>query len=298
MDFYTYIHSVGIGKKINRDLTYEESKDMMHQILDKQAHPEQISAFLLGWRLKPESTTEFKGAIDACSTYIKSTSIKNSIELGYPFDGKVKNPYLFPLIAKILEQSDLNLVLVGDNVTSVKDGTTVKDICTQTDTNKNLHYFDRKDFFKQMHELTPTRMRLGLRTGLNTLEKLTGVASSEFGVTGVFHKPYVQKYVEIFGDKYKRLAIIKGNEGTPELFSKSRMWLAEDSNIQEIIIDPAYYGINYKRSQERISKEESFSLLQNPSDELLKLAKLNAAILLFTANKADNISDAYEILNG
>jgi len=298
MDFYTYIHAVGTGKKINRDLTFDESKDMMHQILDKKAHSEQIAAFLLGWRLKPESITEFQGALSACSTYINPKPIKNSIELGYPFDGKVNNPYLFSLIAKELEQTDLNIVLTGDEVLSAKNGTTTKDICTQIDLSDNLHFFDRKDFFKQMHNLTEVRMRLGLRTGINTLEKLTGVASSEYGVTGVFHKPYVEKYVAIFGKKYKRLAMIKGNEGTPELFSKNRMWLAENGNIEEIIIDPAYYGINYQRSQERISKEESLYLIQNPSDELLKLAKLNASILLFIANRANSIDEAYEILNG
>ena len=298
MNFHTYMHAVGTGKKINRDLTFDESKDMMHQILNKEVHGEQIAAFLLGWRIKPESITEFQGALSACDSYITPKVIKNSIELGYPFDGKVKNPYLFPLISNFLNQSDLNIVLTGDDVLSVKNGTTTKNICTQINFNDNLHYFDRKNFFKEIHDLTEIRMRLGLRTGLNTLEKLTGIASSEYGVTGVFHKPYVNKYVEIFGDKYKRLGIIKGNEGSPEVFSKTRLWLAENKNIKEINIDPAYYGINYQRSDQRISKEESLSLVNNPSAELLKLAKLNAAILLFVANKANSIDDAFEILNG
>lgn len=298
MSFYTYIHAVGTGKKINRDLTLEESKDMMDQMLSRKAFDEQISAFLLGWRLKPESTSEFMGAIEACEPYIKHKKIDNSIEIGYPFDGKVKNPYLVSLIAKEFKDFYLNIVVVGDDVTSQKDGTTIKDISSYIKNEENIYYFDRKEFFKEMSDLTSIRQKLGLRTGLNTIEKLCNVAYSDFGVTGVFHKPYVQKYVDIFADKYKRLAIIKGNEGTPEIFNKSRMWICEDKNIEEIIIDPARYGIKYERSQERITPQESLNLIQNPSDELLKLAMLNAAILLFVTDKAKDIDEAYEMING
>jgi len=37
MDFNKYIHAVGTGPKGNRDLNSDESKDMMHQILDKKS---------------------------------------------------------------------------------------------------------------------------------------------------------------------------------------------------------------------------------------------------------------------
>ncbi len=298
MSFHTYIRAVGTGKKINRDLNFDESSDAMHQILKGLAYPEQISAFLLGWRLKPETVTEFKGALNAFDSYIKFKHIENSIEIGYPFDGKVKNPYIFPLTNKILKKANLNLVLTGDELISTKNGTTVKNICTQMQTESNIYYFDRKDFFKEMHNLTQIRMRLGLRTGLNTLEKLTGVASSQYAITGVFHKPYVKKYIELFANKYKRLAIIQGNEGTPEIFSKSRLWLTQNEKTEEIIIDPEYYGIKYKRSQKKINKEESLIQTTNPSNELLKIATLNAAVFLFVADKAKNIKEAYEITNG
>jgi anthranilate phosphoribosyltransferase len=102
MDFKKYLHAVSTGKKGNRDLTFDEAKDMMTQILKKTPPNEQIAAFLVGWRLKPETTEEFKGVLCACDEYVKKTKVENSIELGYPFDGKAKNQYIFPLIAKSL----------------------------------------------------------------------------------------------------------------------------------------------------------------------------------------------------
>ncbi|WP_310442158.1 glycosyl transferase [Sulfurimonas sp.] len=298
MDFFKYIHAVGTGVKGNRDLTFEESKTMMEEILKQEVHNEQIAAFLLGWRLKPETTDEFRGVVEASDLFIKRTAVPNSIELGYPFDGKANNPFIFPLVAKVLENSELNLVVVGDDLAPAKAGITLKEVATNIELNKNIHYFDRADFFKEMHDLTPLRMRLGLRTGLNTIEKLTRVANSEFAITGVFHKPYVKKYVEVFADRYKRFALIQGNEGTPELFSKGRLWIANGSDVEEFIVDPAHYGINYTKSWEKITIEESIEQLNNPSDEFLKLARLNAAVFLFVAQKAASIDEAYEKLNG
>ncbi|RLA81085.1 MAG: glycosyl transferase, partial [Epsilonproteobacteria bacterium] len=201
MDFSKYIHAVGTGPKGNRDLSFQESEDMMTQILNKSVHNEQIAAFLLGWRLKPETTEEFRGAISACDSYITKTKIENSMELGYPFDGKAKNPYIFPLVAKVLKDSNLNLVVVGDELTPSKGGITIKDICTKIELDSNVHYFDRANFFKELHQLTDIRMRLGLRTGFSTIEKLPNISNSDYAITGVFHKPYVKKYVEIFSDR-------------------------------------------------------------------------------------------------
>ena len=298
MDFHKYIHAVGTGPKGNRDLSFDESEDMMTQILNQDVHSEQIAAFLLGWRLKPETTEEFRGALCACDSFITQKEVKNSLELGYPFDGKAKNPYIFPLVAEVLQESGLNLVVVGDDLLPAKGGITIKDICTKIELTSNTHYFDRAEFFDKLHKLTEVRNRLGLRTGFNTIEKLPHVAKSEYAITGVFHKPYVKKYVEIFSDRYKRFALIQGNEGTPELFSKGRLWISNEREIEEFIIDPAYYGIDYKKSWDTITLEDSLNQLKNPSDEYMKLARLNAAVYLFVTQNASSIDEAYEKLNG
>lgn len=297
MDFFKYIHAVGTGVKGNRDLSFEESKDMMQQILNKIIPTEQSAGFLLGWRLKPETTTEFAGVLSACDDFIKTTTINNSIELGYPYDGKVKNPYIFPLVGKILEDLNINLIVSGDKLAPAKAGITTKEICSNIELSSNNYYFDRSDFFTKMSNFTDIRMNLGLRSGINTIEKLTGVANSEFAITGVFHKPYVKKYIEIFAHRYKRFAVIQGNEGTPELFSKGRLWMANGDDVNEFIVDPKRYNINYQKSWQEISLDDSIKQITNPSQEYLKLAKLNGAIWLFIAGRTKDIDQAWEILN-
>ncbi len=295
--FKKYIKAVGTGPKHNYDLTKEQMMEAMDMILTKQAYPEQISAFLLGWRLKPETIEEFFGVLKSFDNYIQRVTIKDSIELGYPYDGKRNNPYLFSLMAKELQPYDLNIVVSGDKLQAGKNGVTVKDIFNNITKTKNLHFFDRADIFKEISNLTDIRRKLGIRTGLNVAERLINPANSLYAVTGVFHKPFMQKYAQIFGDRYKKLVIIKGNEGTQEIYSKCQYWVIENGNTTLHTIDPKDFGINYTKSWDKISLKESLDILNNPSDELIKIAKLNSAMMLYISNKTKSVKEAYELLS-
>ncbi len=296
MNFFSYIHAVGTGEKGNRDLNDEEMTDAMIQMLEQQAYPEQTAAFLLGWRIKPETTAEFRAALKVCDNYIKRTTVENSLELGYPFDGKRHNPYIFPLVAKLLSDKSLNLVVSGDDLQPAKNGITTQDIAQHINFGSNLHYADRKVYFKELHALTQIRSRLGLRTAFNTVEKLLNPANSRNAIMGVFHKPYVKKYTALFGDRYERLVLVKGNEGTPEVFSKCHYWLVEKGEISEHVLDPRHYGIDYQKSWNSITLEASLEALKHPSDAFMKLAKLNAAMALFVSQKAASVDDGYAMM--
>jgi len=295
--FRKYIKAVGIGKKHNRDLTYEEINDLFELIFNQQVFNEQISAFLLGWRVKPETVEEFIAARDCFDRYIVQNKVDNSIEFGYPYDGKCNNPYLFPLIAKELQKFKQNIVLTGDKLQPSKEGITVKQIINNIPKIANIHYFDREEIFPQLSNLTTTRQRLGIRTGLNTIEKLLNPALSHTALLGVFHKPFMEKYVKIFANRYKQLIIIKGNEGTSDIFSKTQFWIAKNDKITEYKIDPKDYGINYTKSWDSITLEESINMINNPPKQLVNLAKLNCAVILFGQDYTSSIDEAYSILS-
>ena len=294
--FHQYIKAVGTGIKHNHNLTKEQMYDAMNMMLNDEVYPEQISAFLLGWRLKPETSDEFNGALDAFNDFIKKTTVPNSCELGYPYDGKRNNPYLFTLIAKVLEPYNINIVVSGDKLQPSKNGITTKEIATNIKLTSNLHFFNREDNFKQLSHLTDTRNKLGTRTGLNTIERLTAPANSEIGFVGVFHKPFMQKYVDIFGHRYKKLIIVKGNEGTSEIFSKCQYWIVENGTTTEYKINPQDFGINYTKSSDNISLDESLDIINNPSDELMNIVKLNASLILFVSNQVNSIEEGYNLL--
>ncbi len=296
MDFHTCIKAVGTGKKHNRELSEAEMAYAMEAMLKQEIYPEQIAAFLLGWRVRVESVAEFRAALKVCERYIQKVPVENAIELGYPYDGKVDNPYLFPLVARFLKQSDLNLVLTGDHLQPSKGGLTVKEVCEAIELPDNLHFFDRARFFPQMSALSEIRRRLGLRTGLNTIEKLHNIAMADYALIGAFHKPFVKKYAEVFGDRYRKLIIVQGNEGTPEIFGKCKYWIVQNGTIEEHHADPARFGIDYAKSWKPISHDDSIARLREPDDGLLALACFNAAFYLCISGRVPTLENGWEIL--
>jgi len=295
-EFLPYLKCVGTGPKRNRDLSKEEMKIVMRAFLNKEVLPEQVAAFMLGWRVKGESIEEFAGSLEVFDEFIKTSPLPNSIEFGYPYDGKVKNPYIFPLVAKYLESFDINFSLHGGLLQPAKEGTTLKEICDNTSLSDNTYYYDRSEYFPELYEFSLIREKLGLRSSFNTIEKLLGITGSETAIIGAFHKPFVDKYIKLYKDRYKKLIIIKGNEGTPEIFSKCAITIVENGEVTEIKVDPKTYGINYTKSTERISLESSLEQLHYPSDSFMELAKFNAAVILFLTSKVANIKEGINLL--
>jgi anthranilate phosphoribosyltransferase len=295
-EFLPYLKTVGTGPKSNRDLTKDEMKIVMRSFLKKEVVPEQAAAFLLGWRVKGESLEEFAASIEVFDEFVKQEPLENSIEFGYPYDGKVKNPYIFPLVAKYLQSFNINMSLHGGLLQPAKGGITLKEICNNTAISENTYYFDRSEYFPELYEFSALRAKLGLRSSFNTIEKLLNITQSDTAIIGAFHKPFVEKYITLFKDRYKKLIIIKGNEGTPEIFSKCAITIVENNEVTEIKVDPKDFGISYEKSRDPLSLERSLELTHNPSDELLKLAKLNTAVILFLTDRTSSIEEIYHTL--
>ncbi len=288
-EFLPYLKTVGTGPKRNREMTKDEIKIVIRAMLNQEILPEQASAFILGWRVRGESIEEFAGTIEIFDAFVKKAPLANSIEFGYPYDGKVKNPYLVTLMAQYLQKFEVQLSLHGDLLQPAKGGTTLKEVCDNLDLTDNTHYFDRSTYFPELHALSDIRAKLGLRSSFNTVEKLLNITESDTAIIGAFHKPFVEKYIALFKDRYKKLIIIKGNEGTPEIFSKCAITIVENDEVNEIKIDPKEYGIHYVKSTEPISLETSLELATHPSEAFIELAKFNAAVILFLTSRVESI---------
>ena len=305
MNFKKYIKAVGTGPKGNKDLSIEETADAIEQILLNKVTPAQVGAFLIGWRTKLESNDELKGCILALRKFMKFQKVEDSIELGYSFDGRCDNPFLFPLFGKILEEfylknSDvrkLNLVISGDFLQPAKVGLTTKEIFANIDASQYVHFFDRVEYLEELSNMTTLRHELGLRTAFNTVEKLLNPSQSEYGVTTAFHKPYVQKYLDIFAPYFKEVVVVKASEGSPEVFKDGKYWKMVDGNIIEESFSLKDYGIVYDKEFENISLEEALNIVKNPDKEILKLAKFNVALYLLFSKRVASLDEAWQRLN-
>lgn len=295
--FTYFIKAVGTGPKHNHDLTAQEMKEVMTAILLREVSDTQIGGYMLGWRVKGETIEELEGALSAFENLLIKQNLPHTIELGYPYDGKVDNPYLLPLMASYLEESGIAFTICRDVLQPAKEGLSLDILFSNVDKPKNLHVFDRQCVFPSLYGLSKLRNELGIRTTFNTIEKLTGFANSKIAVVGAFHKPFVDKYIKLYAPRYKKLVIVKGNEGTPEVFSKCKIWICKEEHVEEMTIDPGVVGINYLKSWQPISHEESLQAIKKPSEALLALAKFNAAMMLFIhSSDYASVYEAYESL--
>lgn len=305
MDFKTFIKAVGTGPKGNRDLSIDEACEAVTQILQNKPTQAQMGAFLIAWRTKLESQDEFKGAIKALKSFMKFKKIDDSIELGYNFDGRNNNPYLFPLYENILNNffqknkdvRRLNFVISGDLLQPTKKGITTKDIFKNFDEGQYLHYFDRVEYLNELSAITPIRHEFGLRTAFNTVEKALNPGLSEYAVVGAFHKPYVSKYIDMYEEYFKDMTVIRGSEGDIEIFKDSKFWQKKDDQIVEVEFSLKDFGINYDRIFENLTLEENLNILRNYDDDILKLAKFNVALYLLFAKRVDSLDEAWQRLN-
>ena len=302
MRFHKYIKAVGTGAKGNRDLEENEIIDAINMILNKEATDSQVGAFLVAWRTKLETNDELKAMVKALKTYVKTKKVPDSIELGYSFDGRVRNPFLFPLYENILKEfysnnpevKRLNIVISGDLVQPAKKGLTAKDIFDEMKECEYLHFFDRKEYFEKLSDFTQLRHELGLRTAFNTVEKLLNPGLSQYAITTAFHKPYVKKYIEIFNEYYDDIFVIKASEGSPEVFKNGKYWKLIDGEIKDFSFDLSEYGIETPQEYENISKQEALEIINNPDQNTINLAKFNIAILLYLTNRIESLDKAWQ----
>jgi anthranilate phosphoribosyltransferase len=292
--FLTYIKAVGTGPKGNRELSEEEMFDCFSLILNRQIPDTLISAFLLGWRVQGETVAELSGVIQAIKATQKDYhDTNNSIEIGYPLDGKQKLPPLMMEASKLL--NDIKIHVTGDNPQSPKFAYNPKAFTKKLTYNDNLVYHDRSDFNPLYSALTPLRNDLGIRSAINTIEKLNFLAPN--ALIGMHHMPYFELYQNLYAPHYKRLLIVQGHEGTPEVVKKAKMKLIGNGVVEDIVCDPKEFGIEPLIQKENLSLEQLSAMVEHPTEQLTSLIKLNAAVLLFAGGYHDSIEEAYKTVN-
>ncbi|MDP1784038.1 MAG: hypothetical protein Q8K81_01285, partial [Sulfuricurvum sp.] len=262
--------------------------DAFDLIVERRVPDVAIAAFLLGWRVQIESDEELSGCIDYLAKK-RSDEPKTGIEIGYPFDGKAK---FFPIMLKAAEHlGDVTIHASYDLPLGPKYGHTLNQFKNIT-SNVTLH--NRRNLHQGLSTLTTLRNDIGIRTAFNTLEKLNFLAPT--ALIGMHHAPYFDLYASLYGKHYKRLIIVQGHEGTPEILKKTKYKLVENGEITTHHIDPEEFGIEPIPAKEVISLQAMSSLIENPDENLAKMIRLNAAFLGWSAKKYESIDKGFMCL--
>ncbi|USG61123.1 glycosyl transferase family protein [Sneathiella marina] len=202
--FAEYVRILGKGPKMWRHLTFEEARAAMGMILDGQADPLQIGAFLLLLRRTGETGEELAGMVAAARDCFLDPGVTAEIELDWPSyaDRHRQQPW-FILAARLLADQGVRILMHGiagyeDGYAPTRPGLSVFNIPQATSLasaaaafgSDNLVYVGLENFCPALQSLFELRPLLGVRTAVNTFGRDLNPFRAPHQMQGVFHPPY------------------------------------------------------------------------------------------------------------
>ncbi len=305
-----------------RDLSTEEMKAVMQQIMTGQATDSQIGGFLIGLRMKGESIDEITGAaqvmralatkvnvvgdnlVDTCGTGGDGSNLFNvstaSAFVVAAAGGQVakhgnRSVSSSTGSADVLEAAGINLGISAEQVARCVDEIGVGFMFAPA------HHSAMK------HAIGP-RKEMGLRTIFNMLGPMTNPAGVKNQVIGVFSQALCKPMAEVL----KRLGsehvlIVHSADGLDEISIANNTHIAELKNgeISEYTIKPEDFdieskslvGLSVESAQESLTLIKS-ALGKDTSENAMKardIITLNAGAAIYAANLADSMQQGIDM---
>jgi anthranilate phosphoribosyltransferase len=317
------IKKVGKGPKLSQDLTKYEAKAALQQILSPECPPEQVGAFLIAQRIKYETAEETAGFVEALreQTHLTHFSQKPLLELASAHDGKKKSLLLTPFVAMILARHfDINVIVTGAQDVPTKKGLTARAVFEELKIaihhnsqslshhleNQGFAYWDVSDYCPALEALKKLRDHLGLRTALNTCEKIINPVNATHLMTGIFHGPYlleVAKACLILG--YPNVLCAQATEASTDLPLKKRVLYrrVQDGVLSEQLeIDPAQFGLKRDANPEFLEKPSAsennravFKALEQREGLVFDALVYNVAVAIWFVGRYSTLEAAIDV---
>lgn len=302
----------------HQDLSAEQMRVVMQQIMTGNATPAQIGGFLIGLSMKGETATEIAAAaevmrslatpvqidgdhvVDTCgtggdgaSTFNVSTASAFVVAAAGAKVAKHGNRSISSSSgsADVLEAAGVNLELTPEQVKYCIDNVGVGFL------------FAQKHHGAMKHAIGPRR-EMGVRTIFNLLGPLTNPAQAAHQVLGVFDQKWVTPMAEVLHSLgSKHVLVVHAEDGLDEISIGADTHVAElkDGQISTYTIKPEDFGMTRSNVSELAVKNAHDSLAiikaifageQGPARNIVVL---NAGAAIYAADLADSLQQGIEL---
>lgn len=306
-----------------QDLTYDEAKAAIDEIMSGDVSPVVTSSFLTALAMKGETEDEIAGAAEA----MRSKAVK--FELGcHALDvvgtgGDKSNSFNISTTAGfVAAAAGVTIAKHGNRAASSKSGTAdclealgVKidcepEVMKKSLTQNNIVFFFAQKYHSAMRFVGPVRKEIGIRTVFNILGPLTNPGHADRMLLGVFSEDYVEKIAKaLIKLGVHDAMVVYGLDGLDEISACGETKVAEvrGNDIKYYTIKPEDFGF------ERVKKEELTGGTPQENAEITKAilsgkgttaqkqaVALNAGACIYVENDgitlADGIKKAQEIM--
>lgn len=301
-------------KKISeqKDLTPQEMEDAMNIIMDGNASNEQISAFLIGMRMKKESPSEIAAGAKvmvnkATPLDTKGMDVLDIVGTG----GDCLNTFNISTTSSfVLCGAGVNVAKHGNRGVSSKAGSA--DTLEALDINISIPpkkaeyllenvgitFLFAQVYHESMRHVGPVRKELGIKTMFNILGPLSNPAKPDTYVIGAYNKEMADTMIRVYQTLgVKNAVVVHGDSGMDEVSMTGPTYVTElkDEQIISYTICPEDYGMECCSLQELVggNREENakilLDILQGQPGAKRDAVILNSALALYAHKKADTI---------
>ncbi|GGO04517.1 anthranilate phosphoribosyltransferase [Saccharibacillus kuerlensis] len=287
------LKEVARGKRGARDLNYGESLEAAENILGGRSTPAQTGAFLIAERLKLESAEELEAFVSVLRRHSYRECRRPGIDFAGPYDGRQKTFWASLPTAFVVAAAGVPVTLHGSAPLPPKYGIVLHDIlraigidplrlsradaiaaadasaavnagadanvaiasrgATAHHAGGGVLFADSAKWCPPLGRLHDIREELGMRTLLNTAEKLVDYACSPYLVLSVFHNTVIDRLARLVSRLgYRKALIVQGAEGSEDVFihRPTRIHTVEEGRCELDLLDPEMYGLDTELPEE------------------------------------------------
>jgi anthranilate phosphoribosyltransferase len=308
-----------IAKLADRSsLTEQEAESVMLEIMDGAATPAQISAYLMGLRLKGETVGEIAGSVRAMRAQAVRIAVGDPLVVdtcGTGGDGA--NTFnISTVTALVVAGAGLTVAKHGNRSVSSKSGSA--DVLSALGVKIDLSPERVADCINEvgigflfaplyhgaMKHCAAPRQEMGIRTMLNLLGPLTNPAGATIQVLGV----YESRFTSLLGNVLMHLGsqhcfVVHGMDGLDEitLTAKTQISEAKGGILSNYLLDPEEFGLALVPAKQLAGgtpQENAMitrDILQGRKGPKREIVCLNAAPALLAGRKVATLQEGLHL---
>ncbi|MEM4189947.1 MAG: anthranilate phosphoribosyltransferase [Candidatus Caldarchaeum sp.] len=305
-----------------RDLTFEEGREAMAEIMSGKATPAQIAAFLTALRMKGETVEE----ITAFATVMREFCRKihpnvncRLVDVVGTGGDRIKTFNISTTAAFVVAGAGLTVAKHGNRSATGKSGSA--DVLERLGLNLNaepetvekaiekvgIGFMFAPVFHPSMRNAAGPRKEIGIRTVFNILGPITNPAQADsqiIGVTDIGMVAKISKALTRLGTEASM--VVHGVDGLDEISTVGRTQVAwiRQGEVEMFEVKPEDLGVNRARVEEILGGDPdynsvlTFKILNGhfkSGDPRFDIVAVNAAAGIIVGGMADDFSYAVEL---
>ncbi len=245
------------------DLTYEEARQVMDEIMDGQVSSTLIASYLTALSMKGETIDEISGSAYAMRAH--ATKVPHDMEVleivGTGGDGS--NSFnISSTAAMVIASGGVPVAKHGNRAASSKSGAAdvlealgvnislPPEKCRELLEQVGICFLFAQTYHSAMKYVGPVRKELGIRTVFNILGPITNPAAPTMGVMGVYDRSLLEPYAAVMQNLgIRRGMVVYGTDKLDEISASAPTAVCEirDGATKLYEITPEQFG--YPRCQ-------------------------------------------------